>query len=157
MDSAGGEPKSSRRFFGDAGELAPSPLLARGEKRVALPCLARARLASYCRFGRFPWAWPGRALSSVRCGPHSESRQPNGPLSSRAGQAGPNAGNQTRPYWCLRALQPDVSYPPQTLGHCLDLKLPPNWTHETQSKRPSRLPDHCLDIKLLLNRTRNAV
>ena len=97
MDSAGGEPKSSRRFFGDAGELAPSPLLARGEKRVALPCLARARLASYCRFGRFPWAWPGRALSSVRCGPHSERRQPNGPLSSRAGQAWPNAGNQTRP------------------------------------------------------------
>ena len=38
--AAGGEPKSSHRFFGDAGELAPSPLLARGEKHVALPCLA---------------------------------------------------------------------------------------------------------------------
>uniref|UniRef100_A0A8R7TVB2 Uncharacterized protein n=1 Tax=Triticum urartu TaxID=4572 RepID=A0A8R7TVB2_TRIUA len=95
--AAGGEPKSSRRFFGDAGELAPSPLLARGAKRVALPYLARVRLASYCQFVRFPWAWPGRALSFVRCGPHSECRKPNGPNSSRPGQTGPNAGNQTRP------------------------------------------------------------
>ena len=72
--AAGGEPKSSHRFLATRASSRPSPLLARGERRVALPCLARARLASYCRFVHFPWAWPGRVLSFVRCGPHSERR-----------------------------------------------------------------------------------
>ena len=36
-DSAGGEPKSSRRFFGDAGELTPSPCSHEGKSASPSP------------------------------------------------------------------------------------------------------------------------
>ena len=60
-------------------------------------CTARAWPWRNCRFVRSQGARPRSALRFVPCGPNSESRQPISPFSSRASQAGPHAGYQTRP------------------------------------------------------------